>query len=116
VTLILLAGFFLLEYLAMRSRSTSSWRQRVGYYFCAALLFYICVSGHATRDMSSMLRFSLPVQVLFVMSAVHLGRDVWREGRLQSLWAAAGLTLWCVLSFVCQIGMTYRYTHWLWVA
>jgi hypothetical protein len=116
VTMLLFAGFFGLECLLARGDSTAGWRQRAGYYFCAAFLFYICVSGHATRGLSSMLRFSLPVHVMFIMAALDLFREPWRAGRLRSTWAAAGLTLWCVLSFVCQVVMTYRFTHWLWVA
>lgn len=116
VTMSFFAGFVVLEWLLARGDKTSGWRQRAGYYFCAAMLFYICVSGTATRGLSSMLRYSLPVQVVFVLAAAHLFRESWREGRFRSTWVAAGFTLWCVLSFVCQVVMTYRFTHWLWVA
>jgi hypothetical protein len=116
MTMVLFVAFFAIECLLARGELPTGWRERAGYYFCPALLFYICVSGHATRGMSSMMRFCLPVQAMFVLAAVHLLREPWRQGRLRSTWAAAGLTFWCVLSFACQIGMTYRYTHWLWVA
>jgi hypothetical protein len=116
VTMLLFAVFIVLECLLVRGDAATGWRQRAGYYFCAAVMFYLCVSSHATLGLSSMLRFSLPVQVMLVMAGVHLLRDPWRRGRRRSLWAAAGLTLWCVLSFYCQVGMTFRFTHRLWVA
>jgi hypothetical protein len=94
----------------------ANWRSRAGYYACAALMFYICASGHATRGMSSMVRFALPIQVMFVLAAVHLARDRWEQGWFRSRRAAALFALWCLTSILCQLGMTYRFTHWLWVA
>jgi hypothetical protein len=120
VTMLLFAMFLLLEWRRRRSlgstESSSNWRQRVGFYLCAALQFYICVSGHANRGLSSMLRFSLPVQVMLVMAAVHYLRESWQRRQLRSRWAAVALAAWCLISFACQLGMTYRFTHWLWVA
>jgi hypothetical protein len=116
VIVILFAAFFILEWRHRRVDPQGGWRERAGYYLCAALMFYICVSGHGTRGMSSMLRFALPVQVMFVLAGATLARTAWEQGRFRSRRAMALLSAWCALSLACQIGMTFRFTHWLWVA
>ena len=116
LTVILFTVFLILEWRHRRVDPPGGWRERAGYYLCAALMFYICVSGHGTRGMSSMVRFALPVQVMLVLAGTDFARSAWEQGRFDSRRALVSLIAWCTLSLACQLGMTYRFTHWLWVA
>ena len=63
----LLASVWLCEIVSAR-RGRTDWRRRVGFYFCAAIIYYISVSGVACVDMESMLRYELPVHALIVLA------------------------------------------------
>src|SRR5260370_29693468 len=42
-------------------RRRTEWTARIGIYFCAAVIYYISVSGVASLDMESMLRYEFVV-------------------------------------------------------
>jgi len=44
---------------------------RVGFYFCAAVIYYISVSGVASVEMESMLRYEFCVHALIVLAILH---------------------------------------------
>jgi hypothetical protein len=44
---------------------------RAGFYFCAAVIYYISVSGVASVDMESMLRYEFCVHALIVLAILH---------------------------------------------
>ncbi|MDQ6810216.1 MAG: hypothetical protein M3Z64_12460 [Verrucomicrobiota bacterium] len=49
-------------------RRTASWQNRIGFYFAAAVIYYISVSGVACVEMESMLRYEFCVHALFVLA------------------------------------------------
>jgi hypothetical protein len=110
-TLMLFGGFYWLE----RRNGFRSWRERVIFYFCGAVMFYICVSGHASRGMSSMLRFVLCVQVMLVLAGAHLLLPSW-PADLRARWPRRLLAGWCLLMLALQLAMTWRFVHGKWVA
>jgi hypothetical protein len=100
-------------WLACRGRPTG-WRQRWGLYLCAALMFYVNVSGRASVKMMGMVRYDLSVYVLLVLCLVHMltQAPVGRPRRV----ALVLLVLWCLCGLFLQLAFVYRFTHGLWVA
>jgi hypothetical protein len=90
-------------------RQRTDWTARVGIYFCAALIYYVSVSGVASVEMESMLRYEFCVHVLIVLAFLHF----LRQSRVPSVLlrafgmaavavgGAAGLSVqgWCVWNF-----------------
>jgi hypothetical protein len=89
-------------------RNTNS-AARVGLYFCAAVIYYVSVSGVASVEMESMLRYHFAVHALIVLAVLHFLRQFARPPlyvralgmALVALAAVAGLTLqgWYVWNF-----------------
>src|SRR5437868_7357098 len=52
-------------------RRRTDWATRAGFYFCAAVIYYISVSGVAGVEMESMLRYEFCVHALIVLAIVH---------------------------------------------
>src|SRR5262249_40917707 len=77
LTLVLFAVVGLLELWLARTHPGSGWRERLGFYLCAGLLFYVSVSLQAAQNGSSLLRASLGVHVLFILAVVHLLTRLW---------------------------------------
>jgi hypothetical protein len=67
---LLLLAALLCELLAVVRRKFA-WTIRVGFYFCAAVIYYISVSGVASVNMESMLRYEFCVHALIVLAIVH---------------------------------------------
>jgi hypothetical protein len=113
---VLLAAFVTLLAVELRRgrRSVAGLRERLPLYCGAWLLFYVPVCGHASRCLSSVLRFELCAYPLLVLAVLHLvaraypGRPPRRTRRL--------LAGWLLLSLVFNLAMTWRFTHGLWVA
>lgn len=53
----------------------SGWRRRVGFYFCAAVIYYFSLAGVASVQMQSMLRYDLCVHALVVLGLLHFLRE-----------------------------------------
>src|SRR3984893_12573683 len=56
-------------------RHSTEWITRIGIYFCAALIYYISVSGVASLEMESMLRYEFCVHALIVLAFLHFLRQ-----------------------------------------
>jgi hypothetical protein len=56
-------------------RRRTQWTTRIGIYFCAAVVYYISVSGVASVDMESMLRYEFCVHALLVLALLHYLRQ-----------------------------------------
>ncbi|MFL6590589.1 MAG: hypothetical protein ACJ8M4_10505 [Chthoniobacterales bacterium] len=52
-------------------RRQFGWPTRVGFYFCGAVVYYISVSGVASVEMESMLRYQFCVHALIVLAIVQ---------------------------------------------
>ena len=52
-------------------RRKFAWTTRIGFYFCAAVIYYISVSGVASVEMESMLRYEFCVHALIVLAILH---------------------------------------------
>jgi hypothetical protein len=52
-------------------RRKFAWTTRAGFYFCAAVIYYVSVSGVASVEMESMLRYEFCVHALIVLAILH---------------------------------------------
>ncbi|MEP6809973.1 MAG: hypothetical protein ABI992_07000 [Chthoniobacterales bacterium] len=90
-------------------RRGTAWPKRIGIYFVAAVTFYIAVSGVASVQMESMLRYQFCAHALIVLALMHFlaeFRPLPVPGRalglaVVALFIAAGLSLqgWWVWNF-----------------
>jgi len=54
-----------------RNSPGHEWQTRIGIYFCAAVSYYVSVSGVSSLDMESMLRYGFCVHALIVLAFLH---------------------------------------------
>ena len=112
---ILLVLVPLCEFLPAIRRRTE-WTTRIGVYFCAAVIYYISVSGVASIDMESMLRYEFCVHVLIVLAFLHF----LRQFRLPPLpLRVVGITaavLACAIGLSVQGWYVWNFTRGNWVA
>jgi hypothetical protein len=90
-------------------RRRFGWGTRAGFYFCAAVIYYISVSGVASVEMESMLRYEFCVHALIVLAIVHFLHQLpaprlWVRATgmaAMALLSAAGLSVqgWYVWNF-----------------
>jgi hypothetical protein len=109
-------GLVFIDWRLTRRFPDSGWRQRVGFYVAAWIMFYLSVCGLKNRAMASMLRYTLSVHLMLVLAAVHMLLHVPPpRGRWRAL-AAAGLILLAMGSTALQTVLAAQYTHDRWVA
>jgi hypothetical protein len=116
VALIIGAVIAWLEVRAYRRHAgQTGWRERLPYYFCGLVSFYISMSGTASVYFKSMLRYSLITHVVFVLALVHLAITVapqatrdYRPGRV----VVFGLMNAAMFALV----LMWRYAGGWWVA
>lgn len=88
----------------------TNWQVRIGFYFCAVVIYVISVSGVACVEMESMLRYEFCVHSLIVLAFLHFLRQFRTPPvlvrilgmALVALGSAAGLSLqgWYVWNFM----------------
>jgi hypothetical protein len=111
-TVLFFAAIFIVEWRLARSCLDSGWRQRIGYYVCGALMFYICGCSHYR----SMIRFTTCMQAVMVIGVVHLLGRIWPVAIFRGRWISSCLLLLGLCNLSMQIMLTYMYTHGCWVA
>ena len=97
-------------------RWRSEWAGRVGFYFCAAVVYYLSLAGVASVQMESMLRYDFCVHALVVLGLLHfLG-----QFRVVPVYVrAVGMS---VASVACAAGLSlqgyyvWNFTQGNWVA
>ncbi len=67
----LLFGIIALCELLPAIRRLADWPTRAGIYFCAAVIYYISISGVACVEMESMLRYEFCVHALIVLAVLN---------------------------------------------
>jgi hypothetical protein len=115
-TLLLLGVLALVEGRLAWSLPDSGWRARAVFLVCAGLLFYVAASAQSTRAMSSMIRYTLCVQVMLALAVVHLLSRVGSGSSPTRRLAWAVAAVWGAVSASFQLALTYRFTHGQWVA
>jgi hypothetical protein len=97
-------------------RHRTEWTTRIGVYFCAAVIYYVSVSGVASLDMESMLRYEFCVNVLIVLAFLHFSRQF----RVPPMPVRAlGMTvavIGCAVGLSVQVWYIWNFTRGNWVA
>jgi hypothetical protein len=97
-------------------RRRFAWTTRAGFYFCAAVIYYISVSGVASVQMESMLRYQFCVHALIVLAILHFLHQL----PAPRLWVrASGMAAMALLSAAglsVQGWYVWNFTRGNWVA
>ncbi|HEX4639767.1 MAG TPA: hypothetical protein VH252_00175, partial [Chthoniobacterales bacterium] len=97
-------------------RRKLAWTTRAGFYFCAAVIYYISVSGVACVEMESMLRYEFCVHALIVLAIVHFLHQL----PTPRLWVrASGMAVMALLSAAglgVQGWYVWNFTRGNWIA
>jgi hypothetical protein len=112
---VLLSGMMLCELLPIVRRKFA-WTTRVGFYFCATVIYYVSVSGVASVEMESMLRYEFCVHALIVLAILHFLHQL----PAPRLWVrASGMAAMALLSAAglsVQGWYVWNFTRGNWVA
>jgi hypothetical protein len=112
---LLLVGVLICEVVpALRRRACLP--MRLGIYFCAAVIYYLSVSGVARVDMESMLRYEFCAYALIVLAFLNF----LRQFRKPPIWvrasATAAVALFSAAGLCAQGWYVWNFTRGNWVA
>jgi hypothetical protein len=97
-------------------RRRTNWPVRVGFYFCAAIIYYISVSGVASVEMESMLRYEFCVHALIVLAFLHFLRQFRAPPVLVRAFGTAAVALGGAAGLSVQGWYVWNFTRGNWVA
>ena len=89
---------------------------RVAIYFCAAITYYISVSGVASLDMESMLRYEFCAHALIVLAFLHFLRQFRVPPVALRALGMAAVALGCAAGLSLQGWCLWNFTRGNWVA
>ena len=112
---LLFAAIALCELLPAIRRRTE-WTTRAGFYFCAAIIYYISVSGVASVEMESMLRYEFCVHALIVLALLHFLRQFRMPPVLVRAFGMAAVALVSAAGLSVQGWYVWNFTRGNWVA
>jgi hypothetical protein len=111
--LLLLVG--ICELVAAIYRRTD-WPARIGFYFCAAVVYFVSVSGVACVSMESMLRYEFCVHALIVLAFLNFLRQFRNPPLLLRAFGVAGVALGSAAGLSVQGWYVWNFTRGNWVA
>jgi hypothetical protein len=97
-------------------RRRTNWAERLGIYFCAAVIYYVSVSGVASIDMESMLRYEFCVHALIVLAFLHFLRQFRLPPVLIRAFGMAAAVLGSAAGLSVQGWYVWNFTRGNWVA
>jgi hypothetical protein len=97
-------------------RRRTNWQVRIGFYFAAALIYFVSVSGVACVDMESMLRYEFCVHVLIVLAFLHFIRQFRTPPVFVRILGMAVMTLGSAAGLSVQGWYVWNFTRGNWVA
>ncbi len=97
-------------------RRLTNWPTRAGIYFCAAVIFYVSLSGVAGVSMQSMLRYELCVHALIVLALVNFLHQFHTPPVFARALGMAGVALTCAAGLSLQGWYIWNFTRGHWVA
>jgi hypothetical protein len=115
LALLLFVLIALCEFLPAIRRRTN-WPVRVGIYFCSAIIYYISVSGVASVEMESMLRYEFCVHALIVLAFLHFLHQFRAPPVLVRAFGTAAVALGGAAGLSVQGWYVWNFTRGNWVA
>lgn len=112
---ILLLGVMLCELVPIVRRNLA-WTTRVGFYFCAVVIYFISVSGVASVQMESMLRYEFCVHALIVLAIVHFLHQLPTPPLWLRAFGMAAIALLSAAGLSVQGWYVWNFTRGNWVA
>ena len=112
---LLFAAMAIVELLPAVRRRTE-WTTRIGIYFCAAVIYYISVSGVASLEMESMLRYEFCVHCLIVLAFLHFLRQFRLPPLPVRALGIALVVIACAVGLSVQVWYVWNFTRGNWVA
>ena len=97
-------------------RRRSTFAARAGIYFCAVAIYYISVSGVASVEMESMLRYEFCVHVLMVLALLQLFATIRVPSALVRAFGMGTMALLSAIGFSVQGWYVWNFTRGNWVA
>jgi hypothetical protein len=97
-------------------RRRTAWQLRVGFYFCAAIIYYVSVSGVSSVEMESMLRYEFCVHTLIVLAFLHFLRQFRVPPVLVRAFGMAAVALGGAAGLSVQGWYVWNFTRGNWVA
>jgi hypothetical protein len=97
-------------------RRRTEWTTRAGFYFCGAVIYYISVSGVASVEMESMLRYEFCVHALIVLALLHFLRQFRMPPVLVRAFGMAAVALASAAGLSVQGWYVWNFTRGNWVA
>lgn len=116
LTLISFLGLGLFEWGLAKSSQNENWQQRIGFYFCGWLMFYLSVCGLININMASMIRYTFCSYIVLIMATVHLLSQTQLFTRLDKRWISYFLLFFASCSFAIQNKLVTMFTSSRWVA
>ncbi len=98
------------------TRRCAEWPTRIGIYFCAAVIYYISVSGVASVEMESMLRYEFCVHALIVLAFLNFLRQFRVSSMLLRAFSMAAVALASAAGLGLQGWYVWNFTRGNWVA
>lgn len=97
-------------------RRRTNWQVRVSFYVCAAFIYFVSVSGVASVEMESMLRYEFCVHALIVLAFLHFLRQFPTPPLLVRIFGVAIMALGTAASLSVQGWYVWNFTRGNWVA
>jgi len=97
-------------------RRRTEWTTRAGFYFCAAVIYHLSVSGVASVEMESMLRYEFCVHALIVLALLHFLRQFRMPPVLVRAFGVAAVALVSAAGLSVQGWYVWNFTRGNWVA
>jgi len=102
--------------IAAAVRRHTHWRVRAGIYFCAAIVYYIAVSGVAGVEMESMMRYQFCAHALIVLALLHFLSQFSAPPVWLRVFGMAAVALGSVAGLSVQGWYVWNFTRGNWVA
>jgi hypothetical protein len=97
-------------------RRLTNWPTRAGIYFCAAVIFYVSMSGVACVSMQSMLRYEFCVHALIVLALVNFLHQAPLPPVFVRAFGMVAVALICAAGLSLQGWYVWNFTRGHWVA
>ncbi len=97
-------------------RRLAGWPTRAGLYFCAAVIYYISVSGVACVEMESMLRYEFCVHALIVLALLNILGQLHKSPIVLRAFGMAAAVLVSAAGLSVQGWYVWNFTRGNWVA